>query len=36
VPQSDAEAIKWYRLAADQGHLLAKAELQKLEKKPSK
>ena len=27
VPQDDAEAMKWYRLAADQGHAMAQHNL---------
>jgi hypothetical protein len=27
VPQDDAEAVRWYRLAADQGHATAQANL---------
>jgi len=32
VPQDKAEAIKWFRKAAKQGHAEAKEELKKLEK----
>ncbi len=27
VPQDDAEAVRWYRLAADQGHAIAQYHL---------
>ncbi len=27
MPQSDSEAVKWYRLAADQGHPFAQLRL---------
>ena len=27
VPQDDAEAVRWYRLAAEQGHAEAQANL---------
>ena len=31
VPKNDAEAVKWYRMAAEQGNELAKYYLEELE-----
>jgi TPR repeat protein len=33
VPQNDAEAVQWYRKAAEQGHAKARANLERLSAK---
>ena len=33
VNKDDKEAIKWYRMSSEQGHTMAKTELDKLLKK---
>ena len=27
IPENDAEAVRWYRLAAEQGHAISQASL---------